>query len=394
MHRWLAPISDGNVQCIFTRGTSTSILASCHHHTVDKEVKSWCDGHEELQAVFQPHFRLQGCRAVGIGTACRFPTGKQLDASLTVVISKTSFDWDCVASGHLWPSQLHGQARGNASRSFWSQCRVRLCRSWYPVVTTGAHIWHHWISTQLDKNLPLGPAAASDIPRTAVCRHEVDLRCPTRFRAWTSSVPSSHSRIAGYHKREDMKAHSYADDTQVHLSTGASDVRTAGQRFVSCTEKIEAWMSCNRLKMNVEKTQVIWIGSRQQLAKVDIVELQLLSANVHFSTTVSTLEFIFIVSWPCGITWQRLAAHVFSSWGSCGPSEALWRLMQPRRWHRRSWEVGLTAELVYYMVSAGNSCDVCRVYRMRRLGSSLVQENTITSLLCCVIYIGYLCDKG
>ena len=71
-------------------------------------------------------------------------------------------------------------------------------------------------------------------------------------------------------KKEDMKAHSYADDTQVLLSTGASNARTAVRRFVNCTEKIESWMSCNRLKMNAEKTQVIWIGSRQQLAKVDI----------------------------------------------------------------------------------------------------------------------------
>ena len=94
-------------------------------------------------------------------------------------------------------------------------------------------------------------------------------------------------------KREDMMAHSYADDTQVHLITGASDARTAAQQFVSCTAKIEAWMSCNRLKMNAEKTQVIWIGSRQQLAKVDIVELQLLSANVHFSTTVYILGVHF-----------------------------------------------------------------------------------------------------
>ena len=57
-----------------------------------------------------------------------------------------------------------------------------------------------------------------------------------------------------------MRAQSYADDTQVHISTGASNARTAVRRFVSCTEKIESWMSCNRLKMNSEKTQVIWIG--------------------------------------------------------------------------------------------------------------------------------------
>ena len=113
-----------------------------------------------------------------------------------------------------------------------------------------------------------------------------------------------------------------------------------------------------------------------------------------FQPRCPTLEFILTVSWPCGITWQQLVVHVFSSWGSCGPSEALWRLMQPRRWHRRSCEIGLTTATVYYMVSAKTSCDVCRVYRMRRQDSSLVQENTITSLLCCVIFIGYLCDKG
>ena len=196
---------------------------------LDEEVKSWCDGREELQAGLQPHFRLQGSRAVGIGTACRFPTGKQLDASWTVGISKTSFDWDCVASGHLWPSQLHGQARGNASRSSWSQCRVRRCGSWCPVVTTGVHIWHHWISTQLDKLdkiLPLGPDAASDIQRTAVCRHEVDLRCPTRFRAWTSSVPSLHSRIAGYHQEGghegSLVCRWYTSSSQ-HWSLGCAD---------------------------------------------------------------------------------------------------------------------------------------------------------------------------
>ena len=85
-----------------------------------------------------------------------------------------------------------------------------------------------------------------------------------------------------------MKAHSYADDTQVHVSTGAADVETAVQRFVNCTERIESWMSSNRLKMNADKTQVIWIGSRQQLAKVDIKEFQLLSANILFSTSVQS----------------------------------------------------------------------------------------------------------
>jgi len=86
-----------------------------------------------------------------------------------------------------------------------------------------------------------------------------------------------------------LTAHSYADDTQVYLSVPATDAVTAVQRFTVCVECIEAWMGSNRLKLNAEKTQVIWIGSRQQLEKVDITELQFGSAAIRFSTSVSNL---------------------------------------------------------------------------------------------------------
>jgi len=47
-------------------------------------------------------------------------------------------------------------------------------------------------------------------------------------------------------------------------------------------------MGGNRLKLNFDKTQVIWIGYQQQLGKVDISELQLLqSSAVQFTNTVS-----------------------------------------------------------------------------------------------------------
>jgi hypothetical protein len=51
-------------------------------------------------------------------------------------------------------------------------------------------------------------------------------------------------------------------------------------------------MGRNRLKLNQDKTQIIWIGTRQQLAKVSAIELTLPSAVVRFSTTVSDLGFI------------------------------------------------------------------------------------------------------
>ena len=62
-----------------------------------------------------------------------------------------------------------------------------------------------------------------------------------------------------------MTAHSYADDTQVYVCTPPTDVPAAVERFRSCVEQIERWLQSNRLKMNAEKTQVIWLGIRQQL---------------------------------------------------------------------------------------------------------------------------------
>ena len=140
-----------------------------------------------------------------------------------------------------------------------------MCRSWYPAVTTGADVWHWGFGNR-------GPDAASGIPWSAVWHPEVGFRLPTRFRAWSTTIPALHGRLLDIIKDQGIKAHSYADGKQVHVSTGAADVETAVHRFVSCTERIESWICSNRLKMNADKTQVIWIGSRQQLAEIEIKE--------------------------------------------------------------------------------------------------------------------------
>jgi hypothetical protein len=86
-----------------------------------------------------------------------------------------------------------------------------------------------------------------------------------------------------------LTAHSYADDTQVYISTPAIDAASATLRFTNCVEHIKAWMSSNRLKLNTDKTQVMWTGTRQQLAKINITHLVVLSDTVEFSNTVVDL---------------------------------------------------------------------------------------------------------
>ena len=77
--------------------------------------------------------------------------------------------------------------------------------------------------------------------------------------------------------------YAYADDTQ------ATEESSAMERLTSCFVKICDWMATNRLKMNEDKTQVIWLSTRYQLSKVMAQTLTLPNATVQFSTIVSDL---------------------------------------------------------------------------------------------------------
>ena len=57
-------------------------------------------------------------------------------------------------------------------------------------------------------------------------------------------------------------------------------------------ETLEAWMSSNRLRLNPTKTQYIWFGTRQQLAKIDMKALALEFPLITFSPFVRDLGII------------------------------------------------------------------------------------------------------
>ena len=65
----------------------------------------------------------------------------------------------------------------------------------------------------------------------------------------------------------------YADDTQVYISFCANDrldQLNAGELLESCITDIRSWMLHDNLKLNDEKTELIKIGTPQQLEKVVI----------------------------------------------------------------------------------------------------------------------------
>ena len=57
----------------------------------------------------------------------------------------------------------------------------------------------------------------------------------------------------------------YADDTQLYVEFNKSSMAASLQHLELCIDGIKSWMSQNILKLNEDKTKVIFFGSRKYL---------------------------------------------------------------------------------------------------------------------------------
>jgi len=66
----------------------------------------------------------------------------------------------------------------------------------------------------------------------------------------------------------NVNLHSYADDTQVLLHCKPDAVSCGVVLLEQCIDEIEQWMAANRLKLNADKTELLWTGTCSQLKKL------------------------------------------------------------------------------------------------------------------------------
>jgi len=65
-----------------------------------------------------------------------------------------------------------------------------------------------------------------------------------------------------------VNIHGYADDTQLYLHGRRDDMTSTVFRLENCIAGVSQWMSANRLKLNTEKTELLWAGSRHGRSSV------------------------------------------------------------------------------------------------------------------------------
>ena len=62
--------------------------------------------------------------------------------------------------------------------------------------------------------------------------------------------------------------HAFADDNQLHVHCDLSNVLSSVNALEQCVTATGHWMSANRLKLNAEQTELLWAGSRFNVARL------------------------------------------------------------------------------------------------------------------------------
>ena len=60
----------------------------------------------------------------------------------------------------------------------------------------------------------------------------------------------------------------------------------------ACIDDISSWMFSNRLKINMDKTRFIWLGSPQQLAKLNVRTITVADVDIEVSDNVTCLGVV------------------------------------------------------------------------------------------------------
>ena len=69
--------------------------------------------------------------------------------------------------------------------------------------------------------------------------------------------------------------HLYADDTQSSDEPPITSIAASISNMEHCVDAVHAWCSAKRLQLNPSKSEIIWIGTRATLKRLDDTNLSL-----------------------------------------------------------------------------------------------------------------------
>jgi len=155
------------------------------------------------------------------------------------------------------------------------------------------HVQSPWSSTGLDPFICQQQNTVREFCRSQVRLVIYSLWRTTRKRPRTAACYSVATDVIAIAQRYGFQVHSYADDTQLYYHDKAESRERRLPRFTECIAATETRMTANRLKINTNKTDFIWLGSKHQLAKIKSQSITLEAVHVPVSSVVTCPEVQF-----------------------------------------------------------------------------------------------------
>ena len=66
----------------------------------------------------------------------------------------------------------------------------------------------------------------------------------------------------------NLTLHVFADDNQLYIYCKPENVQLAVASIQQCVTAIEQWMAASRLSLNLDKTELIWTGTKHNSSKI------------------------------------------------------------------------------------------------------------------------------
>ena len=115
------------------------------------------------------------------------------------------------------------------------------------------------------------------------------LKCGVPQRSVSGQIMSKFYASDSIHisKSYGIYDHCYANNNQLYIHCRVNESAVAVLRLLDSIKAINDWLCLNRLKMKPDKTYIIWLWTRQQLAFINITSLTLHDDNCHNSSILT-----------------------------------------------------------------------------------------------------------